>query len=775
MTVNFGGFPATLPGQDAAVRLSLLCARRLDGEAKIDVLIAADQTDWNPSGLSDAQAIFVTQYVGTGYKINSLAGGATKVTKVIINDDPEKNLTLKHQDSGSTAANRFNFTSFNGGSDIVLAPSYAAAVEYDPTGERWICSAVGIPFPLANDPGEDGALWYTGAGAPSASPDFGNDNDLYFDTGAASPDTAGNIWKKSGGSWSLISSIRGPAGSPGSPGSDGSDGADPGVLLVWDTGTSDANPGSGKIRANNASLASATVLYVSKTSKGGSDISAFLASLDDSTNTNKGDLLLTKPSDDTQAGFTVTGITDATGYVKVAVSGPFGATSFSAASPISFQFNRSGDKGIDGLGSGDMQAATYDPTNKAADAFSQDNMADGSTNKNFTATEKTKLAGISSGADVTNTAISSASTKSSPSDADQFALIDNDTSPSNFLKTITWVNIKSAIWTALGALIAGGTGKSTPVDADTLALSDSASSNATKKLTWANVKATLWASWGALVAAGTTKSTPVDGDSLAIADSAASSATKRLTWANLKATLKSYLDTLYQPLDSDLTTIAGLTATTNNFMQAKSSAWASRTPTQVTADLDAMVGDSGSGGTKGLVPAPSAGDSAASKVLNADGTWKTPSGGGASAGQIIQVLQNTYATSASLTTNLPVDNTIPQSSEGTQILSQAITPASSSNKILCSVSGECYTNGSAVALFRGSTCIAAQVIKPSNNSAVPFAFEFLDSPATASSTTYTVRAGPGSGCNTCQMNGDNSGRLLGGVSFVALTLKEVKG
>ena len=36
-----------------------------------------------------------------------------------------------------------------------------------------------------------------------------------------------------------------------------------------------------------------------------------------------------------------------------------------------------------------------------------------------------------------------------------------------------------------------------------------------------------------------------------------------------------------QPLDADLTTIAGLTATTDNFMQAKSSAWASRTVAQV--------------------------------------------------------------------------------------------------------------------------------------------------------------------------------------------------
>lgn len=40
-----------------------------------------------------------------------------------------------------------------------------------------------------------------------------------------------------------------------------------------------------------------------------------------------------------------------------------------------------------------------------------------------------------------------------------------------------------------------------------------------------------------------------------------------------------------QPLDSDLTTIAGLTATTDNFLQSKSSAWASRTVAQVSTDL----------------------------------------------------------------------------------------------------------------------------------------------------------------------------------------------
>lgn len=52
------------------------------------------------------------------------------------------------------------------------------------------------------------------------------------------------------------------------------------------------------------------------------------------------------------------------------------------------------------------------------------------------------------------------------------------------------------------------------------------------------------------------------------------------------------------------------------------------TATQVTAMLNAMVGDSGSGGTKGLVPAAGAGDAAAGKFLKADGTFAVPPGTG---------------------------------------------------------------------------------------------------------------------------------------------------
>ena len=50
-----------------------------------------------------------------------------------------------------------------------------------------------------------------------------------------------------------------------------------------------------------------------------------------------------------------------------------------------------------------------------------------------------------------------------------------------------------------------------------------------------------------------------------------------------------------QPLDADLTAIAALTATTDNFMVAAASAWASRTPAQAKTSLALVKGDVGLG------------------------------------------------------------------------------------------------------------------------------------------------------------------------------------
>jgi len=63
----------------------------------------------------------------------------------------------------------------------------------------------------------------------------------------------------------------------------------------------------------------------------------------------------------------------------------------------------------------------------------------------------------------------------------------------------------------------------------------------------------------------TGKTTPVDADTLPINDSAASNVLKKVSWANLKATLKSYFDTLYQPVAAKLTTLAGQTWAADRF------------------------------------------------------------------------------------------------------------------------------------------------------------------------------------------------------------------
>lgn len=49
---------------------------------------------------------------------------------------------------------------------------------------------------------------------------------------------------------------------------------------------------------------------------------------------------------------------------------------------------------------------------------------------------------------------------------------------------------------------------------------------------------------------------------------------------------------------------------------------------ELTVDHPTFTGDAGSGGVNGMVPAPAAGDAAAGKYLDADGTWTVPPAGG---------------------------------------------------------------------------------------------------------------------------------------------------
>jgi hypothetical protein len=91
--------------------------------------------------------------------------------------------------------------------------------------------------------------------------------------------------------------------------------------------------------------------------------------------------------------------------------------------------------------------------------------------------------------------------------------------------------------------------------------------------------------------------------------------------------VRTYNDASDAPLSALGLTLSGLTAS-NWVLTDASKVLISKTNTQATALLDNMVGDSGAGGTKGLVPAPAAGDAAAGKFLKADGSWATAGAGG---------------------------------------------------------------------------------------------------------------------------------------------------
>lgn len=98
--------------------------------------------------------------------------------------------------------------------------------------------------------------------------------------------------------------------------------------------------------------------------------------------------------------------------------------------------------------------------------------------------------------------------------------------------------------------------------------------------------------------------------------------------ATTEATIEAAIDTL-----ANLTSIQGRTITladagVDAFLawDDSASAYQNLSAADATAILNTFVGDSGSGGTKGLVPAPAAGD--ATKFLRGDGTFVAIPGGG---------------------------------------------------------------------------------------------------------------------------------------------------
>ena len=172
----------------------------------------------------------------------------------------------------------------------------------------------------------------------------------------------------------------GSTGSTGSTGLTGATGAtgtgSSGFSYQFETTTTDADQGAGKIWLNHGTVASATILYIDDDDNDGTDISAFTATWDDSSATaDKGFIKIQSRATPTDyAVFKISSSgTDGTAYWKFPVTHLVSAGTFSDTEAIDVFFTRSGDSGgvanrtvdtMTGDGSDDTLTLSQDPSNE---------------------------------------------------------------------------------------------------------------------------------------------------------------------------------------------------------------------------------------------------------------------------------------------------------------------------------------------------------------------------------------------------------------------------
>ncbi len=148
-------------------------------------------------------------------------------------------------------------------------------------------------------------------------------------------------------------------------------------------------------------------------------------------------------------------------------------------------------------------------------------------------------------------------------------------------------------------------------------------------------------------------------------------------------------------------------------------------------------------------------------------------------GTVVDRAYAEYTANADLTATIPYDDTIPQNTEGTQILSATITPKTVTNRLRVRIviwgsivgSGDAFMvatfqNAVANAIDAGSGAIAAAATALTSTVRE---FEFV--PASTSAQTINVRVGGSS--TTVRLNGSTSARRFGGVSKCTLVIEEI--
>ena len=152
---------------------------------------------------------------------------------------------------------------------------------------------------------------------------------------------------------------------------------------------------------------------------------------------------------------------------------------------------------------------------------------------------------------------------------------------------------------------------------------------------------------------------------------------------------------------------------------------------------------------------------------------------GSSQSVLVQAVHTQSGAVQTGTTTIPLDDTIPQNTEGTEFYTLAITPTSATNKLLIEVrlnvsysviafvTAALFQNTTAGALCAGYTPISASNYKGQ----VSLRHEMVA--GTTSATTFKVRAG-GHTAGTVTINGASGARELGGVLISSLRISEIK-
>jgi hypothetical protein len=161
------------------------------------------------------------------------------------------------------------------------------------------------------------------------------------------------------------------------------------------------------------------------------------------------------------------------------------------------------------------------------------------------------------------------------------------------------------------------------------------------------------------------------------------------------------------------------------------------------------------------------------------GATITNSGTATGFGKVVQVVHVLSGASATGTTVHPIDDTIPQNTEGDEYLTLAITPTNASNKLLIEVSihnsHSATISLNSASLFQDSTANAlatnGYTSEAVNRDNIIVITHYMTA-GTTSATTFKVRMG-GHVSGTTSMNGSSGTRKWGGVCASTITITEI--